>query len=146
MLARVHLVLGLLVAVPTFFWAASGLLYSLPGQIEGSRYARIDPSQVRVPAAEALRLAGKPVSALTLQNRNGRNEWSAVAGTDEVRVDAITGEVEKAPADARTAFFRQAHFWWFLGGAQRLAIPIFALLCCASSLTGLWLARRALRA
>lgn len=146
MLARVHLVLGLLVAVPTFFWAASGLLYSLPGQVEGSTYARIDPAQVRVPAAEALRLAGRPVSALTLQNRNGREEWSAVAGMEEVRVDARTGAVEKAQAGARTAFFRQAHFWWFLGGAQRIAIPLFALLSCASSLTGLWLARKALRA
>lgn len=48
MLARVHLGLGLLVAVPTFFWAASGLLYSLPGQVQGSTFGHVDPATVRV--------------------------------------------------------------------------------------------------
>ncbi len=145
MLARVHLVLGLLVAVPVFLWAASGLLYSLPGQVEGSTYGRVDPTSVRVGAAEALMLAGKPVSALTLQNRNGRTEWDAVAGLEELRIDAASGAVEQVRADARTRFFRQAHFWWFLGPAGRVAIPILALLACASSVSGLLLAVRALR-
>lgn len=145
MLARVHLVLGLLVAVPTFFWAASGLLYSLPGQVQGSSFGHVDPGAVRIEAIEALKLVGKPVSALTLQNRDGRTEWDAIAGLDELHIDAHSGAVEEVRTGARTRFFRQAHFWWFLGGVQRLAVPFFALLACASSVTGLLLAQRSLR-
>lgn len=142
MLARIHLILGILTAVPIFFWASSGLLYALPEQVEGSSFGVIDPTAVRISASEALARAGGPLTALTLQNRNGRPEWSAIRGLTEVRIDAQSGSVERAWPSAKTTFFRQAHFWWFLGGAQNIAIASFALLACASSLTGLLLAVR----
>jgi len=140
MLARVHLVLGLLVALPLLAWTSSGLLYSLPNQVQGARYGHIDFAQVRVGPREAALLAGKPLSALTLQFRDGHTEWDAIAGLDELRIDAGTGAVEAVRVDGRTAFFREAHFWWFTGGAQRWLVPLFALLACASSLSGLLLA------
>jgi hypothetical protein len=40
---RVHGWLGLAVAVPVLLWASSGLLYALPGAVEGGEVRPIEP-------------------------------------------------------------------------------------------------------
>ena len=156
LLLRVHLVLGLLVSLPLLGWAASGLFYALPGQVAGgATYAPIDAARVRVGPAQALAaanaLAGRalPITALTLEEKDGALAWEAIGGLgmDSVTVDAVTGAARlTAPPDARTRFFRQAHFWWFAGRAQTALLALFAALSCASVVSGLWLATRRIRA
>ncbi len=155
MLVRIHLALGLAVSTPLFFWALSGLLYALPGQVDGGgAYAAIDPSRLRLDPAEALRraseLAGRPLSitALTLQQRDGRLAYEAIGGMgmDSVTVDAETGAVQlTSPPRPLTRFFRQAHFFWFAGRLQIPLLVLCAALSCASVLSGLLLALRRLR-
>jgi len=75
---RAHVWLGLAVAVPVLLWASSGLLYALPGAVEGGQVEAIDAARVRVPPGEAMRRADEfagralPVTALTLLMRDGR--------------------------------------------------------------------------
>ena len=159
MLVRIHLALGLAVSAPLFFWALSGLLYALPGQVSspegggGGAYAAIDPARLLVSPTEALRrasdFAGRPlpITALTLQQRDGRVTYEAIGGLgmDSVTVDAETGAAAlTAPPRPLARFFRQAHFFYFAGRFQILLLASFAALSCASVLTGLLLASRRL--
>lgn len=155
LLLRVHLVLGLAVSVPLFFWSLSGLVYALPGAVEGGgSYAAIEPARLQVGPAQALRaanlFAGRPlpITALTLAQKDGRLAWEAVGGLgmDSVTIDAGSGTAAlTAPPSAATRFFRQAHFLYFSGRAQVPLLLLFAALSCCSVLSGLWLATRRLK-
>src|SRR5438067_353655 len=102
---RAHVWLGLAVAAPVLLWASSGLLYALPGAVEGGQVERIDAARVRVSPGDAMRRADEfagralPVTALTLLMRDGRPVYQAIGGmgADSLLVDAETGEV-KDPA------------------------------------------------
>lgn len=147
MLVRVHLVLGLVVALPLLAWASSGLLYALPAPATGGdRYEKIDPSRIRITPADAIARTGAPVSSLMLEQKNGRVVYSAVAGLRALTIDAETGVVaDAAPPSARSHFFRQAHFWFFTGVAR---VPLLVGSTAASLLlvvTGLAMAWRRLR-
>lgn len=156
MLVRIHLALGLAVSAPLFFWALSGLVYALPGQVDGGGgYASIDPSRLRLGPGEALRRASEfagrplPITALTLQQRDGHVAWEAIGGMgmESVTVDAETGAARlTSPPRPLTRFFRQAHFFWFAGRHQVSLLVLFAALSCGSVLTGLSLALHRLRA
>ena len=53
--------------------------------------------------------------------RDGRPVWEAIGGLggSSLLVDAESGDVRATPpADARTRFFRTAHFWFFAGSSQ----------------------------
>lgn len=155
MLVRLHLLLGLAVSLPLLLWSSSGFLYALPGQVQGgATYAAIDPARVRISPADALArasaFAGRPlpITALTLEQKNGRVAYEAIGGLgmDSVTVDAETGAgALTAPPSRRTQFFRQAHFFWFAGRAQVPLLAGAALLSFASAVTGLLLATRRLR-
>jgi uncharacterized iron-regulated membrane protein len=155
MLVRLHLALGLAVSVPLFFWALSGLVYTVSSSEDGGgAYAAIEPSRVRLGPAEALRRASDfaghalPITALTLQQRDGRATYEAIGGLgmDSVTVDAESGKASlTAPPRPRTRFFRQAHFFYFAGRLQIPLLAAFAALSCASVLSGLLLASRRLR-
>jgi hypothetical protein len=83
---RVHIWLGLIVAVPVLAWASSGLLYALPKAVEGGRVETIDETRVRILPSEALTRASEfagrklPTTALTLLMREGRPVYQAVGG------------------------------------------------------------------
>ena len=100
---RLHIWLGLIVALPVLAWSLSGFIYSLPSSVEGSKYAAINSDEIRIGPKQAIesarRFAGDelPVSALTLQNRNGRIEYQAVSGVRSILIDAATGEVFDSP-------------------------------------------------
>ena len=155
MLVRIHLALGLAVSLPLFCWALSGLLYALPGQVDGGgAYAAIDPAAVHIGPDEALRrasaFAGRPlpITALTLQQRDGRASWEAIGGLgmDSVTIDAGSGAAQlTSPPRPLTRFFRQAHFFWFAGRLQVPLLLLFTALSCLSVLTGLLLSLRRLR-
>jgi uncharacterized iron-regulated membrane protein len=145
---RLHRWLGLIVALPVLAWASSGLLYAWPNAVEGGEVQRIDAARVRVAPQEALRraseFAGKelPTTALTLLMRGGRPVYQAVGGmgADSLLIDAETGEVIKTPPPgALTAYFRQAHFYFFAGRWQVTLLILFSFLACASALSGLYL-------
>ncbi len=145
---RLHTWLGLVVAVPVFLWAASGLLYAWPGAVEGGKVERIDAARVRVSAPEALtrarEFAGRelPTTALTLLMRDGRPVYQAIGGmgTDSLLVDAETGSVIKTPPPGlKTRFFRQAHFYFFAGSWQVPLLILMAGLSCLSALSGIYL-------
>lgn len=157
---RAHIWLGLVVALPVLLWASSGLLYALPGAVEGGQVETIDASRVGVSPAEAVRRADEfagrklPVTALTLLVRGGRPVYQVVGGMggDSLLVDAATGEVVKTPpAGAATRYFNQAHFYFFAGRWQVPALLLLSGLACLSAATGvylnaaLWLARRRAR-
>lgn len=143
-----HAWLGLIVALPVLLWASSGLLYALPGAVEGGEVRPVDASRVRVTPAEAMRRAGEfagrelPFTALTLLTREGRPVYQAVGGmgADSLLVDAETGEVVKTPPPgAMTRYFSQAHFYFFAGGWQVPLLVLFAALACLSALSGIYL-------
>lgn len=145
---RAHIWLGLAVAVPVFLWALSGLLYAWPGAVEGGRVETIDAGRVRLTAAEAMeradRFAGRrlPTTALTLLMREGRPVYQSIGGmgADSLLIDAETGEVVKTPPpDAKTRFFRQAHFYYFAGAWQVPLLILAAALACLSALSGIYL-------
>ena len=75
---RVHIWLGLIVAIPVFAWASSGLLYAWPSAVEGGKIENIDVTRIHILPAEAMakanEFAGKklPTTALTLLMRDGR--------------------------------------------------------------------------
>jgi len=113
---RVHIWLGIVVAVPVLAWASSGLLYAWPNAVEGGRVEIIDAARVRILTAEALAranaFAGRrlPTTALTLLMRGGRPVYQSVGGmgADSLLIDAETGEVIVTPPPGRlTRYFRR---------------------------------------
>jgi uncharacterized iron-regulated membrane protein len=145
---RLHIWLGLIVAIPVLAWASSGLLYAWPNAVEGGKIESIDATRVRVAPSEAMtkanEFAGKklPTTALTLLMRGGRPVYQAVGGmgADSLLIDAETGTVIKTPPPgALTRYFRQAHFYFFAGSWQVTLLILFAALACASALSGLYL-------
>ncbi len=145
---RAHAWLGLLVALPVLLWASSGLLYALPGAVEGGEVRPVDLARVRVAPAEAVRRADEfagrelPLTALTLLTRDGRPVYQAVGGMggDSLLGDAETGEVVKTPPPRLpTRYFNQAHFYFFAGRWQVPLLVLFAGLTCLSALSGIYL-------
>lgn len=145
---RVHMWLGLIVALPVLAWATSGLLYAWPEAVEGGKVERIDAARVRLPPQEALRKASEfagrelPTTALTLLMREGRPVYQAVGGmgADSLLIDAETGAVIKTPPPGLlTRYFRQAHFYFFAGSWQVPLLILFSALAALSALSGLYL-------
>ena len=145
---KLHIWLGLIVAIPVLAWAPSGLLYAWPSAVEGGQIERIDATRVRVSPAEALTKAGEfagrklPTTALTLLMRNGRPAYQAIGGmgADSLLIDAETGAVVKTPPPGvLTRYFRQAHFYFFAGAWQVPLLITVAALAGISALSGLYL-------
>jgi uncharacterized iron-regulated membrane protein len=145
---RTHLWLGLIVAIPVFAWASSGLLYAWPSAVEGGRVENIDATRVRLLPSEALAkandFAGRklPTTAITLLMRDGRPVYQAIGGmgADSLLIDAETGTVIKTPPPgALTRYFRQAHFYFFAGTWQVPLLVGVSALAGISALSGLYL-------
>jgi len=145
---RLHIWLGLIVAIPVLAWTSSGLLYAWPNTVEGGKIENIDATRIQVSPAAALTkandFAGRklPTTALTLLMRDGRPVYQAVGGmgSDSLLIDAETGNVIKAPpAGALTRYFRQAHFYFFAGSWQVTLLIVLAALACISAASGLYL-------
>jgi uncharacterized iron-regulated membrane protein len=145
---RAHIWLGLVVAIPVFAWASSGLLYAWPGAVEGGKIESIDATRVRVQPSEALAKASEfagrklPTTALTLLMRDGHPVYQAIGGlgADSLLIDAETGSVIKTPPPGSlTRYFRQAHFYFFAGSWQVPLLILFSALACLSALSGLYL-------
>ena len=145
---KLHIWLGLLVAIPVLAWASSGLLYAWPSAVEGGKIERIDAARVRVAPADALARASEfagrklPTTALTLLMREGRPVYQAIGGmgADSLLIDAETGVVVQTPPPGLlTRYFRQAHFYFFAGAWQVPLLIAVAALAGISALTGLYL-------
>ena len=145
---RLHIWLGLIVAIPVLAWASSGLLYAWPRAVEGGKIETIDATRVHVQPSEALtrasEFAGKklPTTALTLLMREGRPVYQAIGGmgADSLLIDAETGAVIKTPPPgALTRYFRQAHFYFFAGTWQVPLLVALSALACISAASGLYL-------
>ena len=145
---RTHIWLGLIVAVPVFAWASSGLLYAWPSAVEGGKIESIDATRVRVLPSEAMArandFAGKklPTTALTLLMRDGRPVYEAIGGigADSLLIDAENGTVIKTPpSGALTRYFRQAHFYFFAGSWQVPLLVGLSALAGISAASGLYL-------
>jgi uncharacterized iron-regulated membrane protein len=145
---RVHIWLGLIVAIPVLAWASSGLLYAWPNAVEGGKVESIDATRVRVLPSEALTKANEftgrklPTTALTLLMRDGRPVYQAIGGmgADSLLIDAENGTVIKTPPPgALTRYFRQAHFYFFGGSGQVPLLVTLSALACVSALSGLYL-------
>ena len=145
---RLHMWLGLIVAVPVLAWASSGLLYAWPNAVEGGKIETIDATRVRILPSEALARASEfagrrlPTTALTLLMREGHPVYQAVGGlgADSLLIDAETGTVVKTPPPGvLTRYFRQAHFYFFAGSWQVLLLLALSALACASAASGLYL-------
>lgn len=151
---QLHILLGVFVALPLLAWSLSGLMYSLPGAMEGGTVEgggvieTIDPAMVTVSPAEAIasanRLAGKtlPTTALTLLMNDGRPQYQAIGGlgADSIFIDAQTGEAKMSgPPPLRTNIFRHAHYYYFAGKWQVPLLILFSALSAISAATGLYL-------
>jgi len=145
---KLHIWLGLIVAIPVLAWASSGLLYAWPSAVEGGKIENIDANRVRVPPSEALTrandFAGRklPTTALTLLMREGHPVYQAIGGmgANSLLIDAETGAVVKTPPPGvLTRYFRQAHFYFFAGSWQVLMLIAVAALAGISALSGLYL-------
>lgn len=145
---RIHMWLGLVVAIPVLAWASSGLLYAWPNAVEGGKIEKIDAARVRIPPPDALAKASEfagrklPTTALTLLMRDGRPVYQAIGGmgADSLLIDAETGAVIKTPPPgALTRYFRQAHFYFFAGAWQVTLLVTFAALAGISAASGLYL-------
>ena len=145
---KIHLWLGLIVAVPVLAWASSGLLYAWPSAVEGGKIESIEVTRVRVSPAEALAKANEfagrklPTTALTLLMRDGRPVYQAIGGmgADSLLIDAETGAVVKTPPPGvLTRYFRQAHFYFFAGTWQVSMLVALSALACISAGSGLYL-------
>lgn len=145
---RLHIWLGLIVAIPVLAWASSGLLYAWPQAVEGGKVETIDASRLRVTPSEALTKASEfagrklPTTALTLLMRDGRPVYQAIGGmgADSLLVDAETGAViQTPPPGALTRYFRQAHFYFFAGEWQMTLLIVLSALAGISALAGLYL-------
>jgi len=145
---RMHLWLGLLVAIPVLAWTSSGLLYAWPNAVEGGTIESIAPGRVRVTPAQALQrandFAGRKLltTALTLLMREGRPVYQAVGGmgADSLLIDGETGQVVKTPPPGiLTRYFRQAHFYFFTGSWQVPLLVAVSGLAFLSAFSGLYL-------
>src|SRR5438034_6101008 len=145
---RFHIWVGLIVAIPVFAWASSGLLYAWPSAVEGGKIENIDVTRIRILPGEALAKANEfagielPTTALTLLMRDGRPVYQAIGGmgADSLLIDAETGLVIKTPPpDSLTRYFRQAHFYFFAGEWQVALLIILSALACISALSGIYL-------
>lgn len=145
---KVHIWLGLIVAIPVLAWASSGLLYAWPNAVEGGKIESIDATRVHISPSEALAnasgFAGRklPTTALTLLMRDGRPVYQAIGGmgADSLLIDAETGSVIRTPPPgALTRYFRQAHFYFFAGSWQISLLVAWSALACLSALSGLYL-------
>jgi uncharacterized iron-regulated membrane protein len=145
---RIHMWLGLIVAIPVLAWASSGLLYAWPNAVEGGKIETIDATRVRIAPSEAMSRANEfagrklPTTALTLLMREGRPVYQAIGGmgAGSLLIDAETGAVIKTPPPgALTRYFRQAHFYFFAGSWQVTLLILFAALAGVSALSGLYL-------
>ena len=145
---KLHIWLGLIVAIPVLAWASSGLLYAWPSAVEGGKIESIDATRVRVSPSEALTKAGEfagrklPTTALTLLMRDGHPVYQAIGGmgADSLLIDAETGKVIKTPPPgALTRYFRQAHFYFFAGSWQVPLLVTLSALACISAASGLYL-------
>ena len=145
---RTHIWLGLIVAIPVFAWATSGLLYAWPNAVEGGKIETIQPVRVQITPLEALRRADQfagrklPTTALTLLMRDGRPVYQAVGGmgADSLLIDAETGEVMTTPPPGvLTRYFRQAHFYFFAGSWQVPLLVTLSALTGLSALSGIYL-------
>jgi uncharacterized iron-regulated membrane protein len=145
---RIHIWLGLIVAIPVFAWASSGLLYAWPNAVLGGSIDNIAPARVIVTPAEAMQranaFAGRklPTTALTLLMREGRPVYQAVGGmgADSLLIDAQTGDVRTTPPPGiLTRYFRQAHFYYFTGSFQVPLLVLISALSCLSALSGVYL-------
>ncbi|HSV33171.1 MAG TPA: PepSY domain-containing protein [Pyrinomonadaceae bacterium] len=145
---RVHIWLGLIVAVPVLAWASSGFLYAWPNAVEGGKVESIDATRVRLLPSEALSKANEfagrklPTTALTLLMRDGRPVYQAVGGmgADSLLVDAETGTVIKTPPPGLlTRYFWHAHYYFFAGSWQTKLLIAFSGLACISAASGLYL-------
>ncbi len=145
---KLHIWLGLIVAIPVLAWASSGLLYAWPNAVEGGKIETIDATRVRVLPSEALvkasEFAGRklPTTALTLLMRDGRPVYQAIGGmgADSLLIDAETGAVVTTPPPGvLTKYFRQAHFYFFAGSWQVPLLVGLSALACISAGSGLYL-------
>ena len=145
---RAHIWLGLIVAIPVFAWASSGLLYAWPNAVEGGKIENIDATRIRVSPPEAMakanEFAGKklPTTALTLLMRDGRPVYQAIGGmgADSLLIDADSGAVIKTPPPGTlTRYFRQAHFYFFAGSWQVPLLIGVSALAGLSAVSGLYL-------
>lgn len=145
---RTHIWLGLIVAIPVFAWATSGLLYAWPNAVEGGKIENIQSVRLQITPSEAMRrvdeFAGRklPTTALTLLMREGRPVYQAVGGmgADSLLIDAETGEVIKTPPPGMvTRYFRQAHFYFFAGSWQVPLLITLSALTGLSALSGIYL-------
>jgi len=145
---RTHIWLGLIVAIPVFAWATSGLLYAWPNAVEGGKIETIQPARVQITPFEAIQraeqFAGRrlPTTALTLLMRDGRPVYQAVGGmgADSLLIDAETGGVIKTPPPGLlTRYFRQAHFYFFAGSWQVPLLVTLTALTALSALSGIYL-------
>ena len=145
---RLHIWLGLVVAIPVLAWASSGFLYAWPNAVEGGKVDTIDTTRVRVSPSEALSKAGEfagrklPTTALTLLMRDGHPVYQAIGGmgADSLLIDAETGAVTKTPPPGLlTRYFWQAHFYFFAGSWQTKLLIALSALACVSAISGLYL-------
>jgi len=145
---RVHIWLGLIVAIPVLAWASSGLLYAWPSAVEGGKIESIQVSRVHITPAEAMTRANEfagrklPTTAVTLLMRDGRPVYQAIGGmgADSLLIDAEAGTVILTPPPgALTRYFRQAHFYYFAGTRQVTLMIAFAGLACLSAVSGIYL-------
>lgn len=148
-LYRIHLVLGLVVSLPLLAWTTSGLWSALPSEHGGgTTYAAIEGARVRIGPADAIEraraFAGRPlpITALTLEQKDGRLEYQVIGGLDaeSLVVDAESGEVRAAaPPSAKGMYFRHAHFWYFAGSWQVPLLVAFSGAAVLSTGAGLLL-------
>ncbi|MDX6497824.1 MAG: hypothetical protein QOG23_1084 [Blastocatellia bacterium] len=145
---KLHIWVGLIVAIPVLAWATSGQLYAWPNAVEGGKIESIEATRVRVLPSEALAKASEfagrklPITALTLLMRDGRPVYQAIGGmgADSLLIDAETGGVVKTPPPGvLTRYFRQAHFYFFAGAWQVTLLIALAALASISALSGLYL-------
>src|SRR5437870_11604888 len=102
---KIHIWIGLIVAIPVLAWASSGLSYAWPNAVEGGKIESIDATRVRVLPSEALSKASEfagrklPSMARTLLMRDGRPVYQAIGGmgADSVLIDVATRTVIKTP-------------------------------------------------
>ena len=145
---RMHIWLGLIVAIPVLAWTSSGLLYAWPNAVEGGKIETIESARIRITPSEALQrashFAGRelPTTALTLLMREGRPVYQAVGGmgADSLLIDAETGDVIKTPPPGMlTRYFRQAHFYFFAGSLQVPLLITLSALAGLSAMSGIYL-------
>jgi uncharacterized iron-regulated membrane protein len=145
---RMHIWLGLIVAIPVLAWTTSGLLYAWPNAVEGGKIETIEAARVHITPTEALQraahFAGRelPTTALTLLMREGRPVYQAVGGmgANSLLIDAETGDVIKTPPPKMlTRYFRQAHFYFFAGSLQVPLLITFSALAGLSAMSGIYL-------